>query len=322
MSQEDKRYNEYDEVNLVPFFRVIKKALASVLSGLVFTIRCIIKRFSLVLFLVIIGVILAVASFYFSQPLYHSSAIYASNLFGNEFSEQFVFQLEDLAEEKNYPELAALLKISEEDARKIKKIQYQSFKSGVSDSLVGAPFRVHVYVYDYNLLDSLQYRLLDYMENNDYALKRKSAKYATLEELSRKLEQEMVVLDTMKKNFSFGDYSSSMGLTRRNFDKTGQSSQYDIGYAGPMDIYSSSVELYTKALSLKEEIKLLKNYEIIHGFTKFVKPYSPRLFYDSFIYALIGFFTGVFFALVLELNRLRFFQRVLTDLKEEKGVEV
>lgn len=313
MSAEQRKYNEYDEVNLMPFFRFFKGGINRLFQAFTFILIAVNRRRLFVSFCLIGGIVLAVGRFYLSTPVYHSSGIYASNMLGIEYSEQFVRQLYQLSKEKNYNELSQALNISQEDAAKIKSIEFQFFKSNSADSSLGVPFQVHVYVHDYNLLDSLQYRILDYMENNEYAYRRKLAKISTLTELSEMIQKAITELDTLKKE------GSGIALAKNDGYKSSSSSSSsaDMAYISPVEIYKQKVELFEEGLSIKEKIKLLKNYELIQGFTKFVKPYSPRLFYDSVVFSVVALVLGAFISIILELKGRKSFESNFLNAKEK-----
>ncbi len=262
-----------DEINLLPVLRYVKRKIDGIFN-IIGNIFYLIRVHSLYLLqFIILGVIVGVAYMYLKTPVYKSTAIYTSNLMNNQYNEAFINELRWLAREKNYDELAKILVMDYEDVQNIKKIEYEAFEVITKDTLMSSSFKVHVYVKDERLFDSLQYKLLGYMENNIYANKRKLAKEQSLRLFSEKMNDEIVELDSIKKIVSL------------------QSGQLN----SLVETYRQVIELYMDRYKLMEQMALMNNYELIQEFSNFRKPYSPRLRELLLIVTVFGC-VGLFFA--------------------------
>lgn len=262
-----------DEINLLPILRYIKRKIDGIFDifGSIFYLMRVHTLY--LMQFIVLGLVVGAAYMYLKVPVYKSTAIYTSNLMNNQYNEAFINELRWLSREKNYEELSKLLVMDYEDVKNIKKIEYESFEVVTKDSLMSSSFKVHAYVKDVRLFDSLQYKLLHYMENNIYANKRRSAKEQSLRLFSEKMNDEIVELDSIKKIVSL------------------QSGQLN----SLVETYRQVIELYMERYKLMERMALMNNYELIQEFSNFRKPYSPRLRELLTIVALFGV-TGLFFA--------------------------
>ena len=265
----EKPYNpppSSDEINLLPVLRFIKRKIDGVFNKIE-TVFYLIRVHTLYLAqFIIVGLLIGFSYLYWKAPVYKSTAIYTSNFMNNQYNESFVNELRWLAREKNYDELSKLLSMNYEDVRNIKRIEFESFDVITKDTMMSYSFKVHAYVKDVKLFDSLQYKLLEYMENNTYANKRKTAKNQSLTLFSEKMNDEIVELDSIKKIVSL--QSGQLGAL--------------------VETYRQVIELYMDRYKLMERMALMNNYELIQEFSNFRKPYSPRLRELLFIVAVFG----------------------------------
>ena len=293
MPEKNSISNENDEIDLSKIFTKINGGFIKLKNKIIFIDKTIQKRWILICFFIALGTGSGVFIYYSMRPTYSSSLSINSNFLNNDLCLDLVTTLTSLA--KDSPQnLAQGLKLSEEDASEIVSIKYKDFSTKLSkrrvDSLnISSPFKIEAKVYNTKILDTLQSKLIDYLENNSYTLKRKKVRQATLTLLSRKVKDELCQLDSLKViiNKSILPKGSITGIT--------------IGQPiDPIIVHNSAISLYERELNINEQIQLSDNIEVIEGFTKYSKPSSPGLVVNLFALGAGGFLFGLFIALRLE----------------------
>jgi hypothetical protein len=273
VNQKSNNLYEKDEVNLTPFFNLISKVFSSLGRKISYIFDLIGKEFKFLLIVSVIGSSLALVNYFTATPRYKTSAIFLSNLLSDEFCGSLVETLEELTKEKNYQGLSEKLHIPVSYTENIKRIKYIKYQTkDLKDTLIGSPFSIEVTVTDNTILDTLQSSIIHYLENSEYALKRKSTREKTLQDFSAKVQNELTKLDSLI-------MKTSLGMVGSGID--------------PIETYKKIISVYYDQYMMLEKIELLNNFEIISGFTKFKKPSSPRKLRDP---VLLG---GIFFLLGL-----------------------
>lgn len=275
-------YFERDEVNLTPMFKFVSNQFNKLSDRVSYYKWLITKNIVTIASFVLLGVGASFFHYYLVTPTFKTTAIIVSNLLTNEYCSSLINTLGELAREKNYEQLAEKLNLKVETATKIKGIRYLNYSAAKQsrDTVIGQPFSVEVVVVDNGMLDSLQYSLVYYLENNVYALKRKTAKQAVLNDFSIKMDEELNELDSIMKKIHYG-------VIIKKDDE-------ELQLYNPIDLYKKYLQIYEEKYQMMEKMALLSNFELIEGFTKFTKPSSPRLIKDAiyagFIMFLIGFY--------------------------------
>ncbi len=262
-----------DEINLLPILRYIKRKIDGFFYFIGYLVSLLFRQYKYIACFSLAGLAIGMLYYFFKPPVYKSTAIYTSNLMNNQFNEAFVNELRWLTREKNHDELSTLLSMSHDQVRSLKKIEFEPFEVSTMDTMMRSSFKIHVYVDDIVVFDTLQYKLLGYLENNIYGHKRKSAKVSSLELFADKMHDEMVELDSIKKIVSL---------------KTGELSNL-------VETYRQVIDLYMERYKLMEQMALSNNYELIQRFSSFRKPYSPRL-RELAVFVVLSCLIGIYFA--------------------------
>lgn len=305
-----RNYSEYDEASLFPIFLWFKDIVSLFFKKIGFYLNAAFKNYYLTGGLVLLGLSLAYINYKYARKVYHSSAVFTSKILKNEISERFIDDLHYLSSEKNHDEISEYLNISKEEAEQIKDIYYSDFKEVEEDSTIGEAFIINALVYNIDILDNLEKGVFEYLENNSYAIKNKKAKENTLKELSLKIDKDVKQLDSLKNDIREGvvflkDKKSAKGSIIDD-------NQLDMTYLNPVDeLYSKSVDLFEEGLLKKEELALLSSYDILQSFTKFRKPYYPRLLRDSVV---LG---GLFFMLACIISGIRERKKIKNSPRKE-----
>jgi hypothetical protein len=287
----DKEYQRHassnEEINLYTIIKIFGRLADRFILFAGNVITLINRNFKLIAAISIIGGLAGVAYTYIARPVYGSHAIVSSKVLPNEYCESLISELHYLTKEENYAALQTNLNITHDQAVNIVDISYLNFNIAKEDTIGGEPFGVQVRVYDNKVLDTLERAIMNYLENNPYALKRKNAKDKILKDFAEKMHGEINDLDSLKKRVN-------KGLMSPQFDKDGKI--IGVTYLNPIDTYKEVMDMYEQKLDLIEQITLLSNFELIQGFTHRSKPVYPRKLRDPIVAALISFLIALWVA--------------------------
>jgi hypothetical protein len=280
-----------DEISLKQVFRSIKNALATFFLAIwkvcLFTAKHY-KTFSATLAIGLIVAYIVYLLLLWFKPIYTSKLILTSYRLTNDICHQIISTLEELADdEDNAPMLAKILNLSEKEAEQIHDIWYGNLNEKIEklykDSVaMNLPFIVHVEVYDTAILDKLQRGIVNYLENNEFAAKRKILARQTLDSLKAEVHRNVKQLDSLKKTVEQSIIPRSSG--------TGIILGEPIH---PVSIYDKAIEMYRSKLKIQEDIALLTNVEVIEGFVKFIKPEWPKLWLNLLLGGIGGYLLGL-----------------------------
>ena len=288
---EDRKQEDLDMINVFSSVSKLFKAIFGGIGWLIeFSIRKIRPLALWMLFFVVIGVALR-----YTQKSYYSSDLSISHIrFDNDYCRTMVNNLKIyLSGNSDIDELARELDMSVAQAEKIKSIKYEDLNDHMagkySDStLVLLPFKIEVEVYNNDVLDTLEVKLLNYLENNEYALKRKEIDKIAINKIEQKINEEIKETDSLKK------------LVNQSIVARGAGNGMIIGEPiDPVAIYKRGLDLYERNLQLSKRQQLNNSFEIIVGFIKQPTPSNPGMF--SFI--LTGLLTGYIIGMVLLLRK-------------------
>jgi hypothetical protein len=294
VQEKQKIESKSEELNLSIYFdKVFKLAKGSYKTGNSL-IKLSLRKIWIVLLCIIFSVGISFINYKMSLPVYKSEMITQSNFLNNDYCYKLLGTIDELVREKNYVALSEKLFISERQAACIKSLSYRNFNPKFQkifkDSIqMMVPFRVEVIVSDNSILDSLQLGIMNYLESNEFATIRKKIKEHQLMKMEGKLQYEQLKLDSLKT------------IIKESIIPRGSGSGLIYGQPiNPVDVYKEAISFYEKELIIFEELTLLKNMELIEGFTEFNKPYSPKLWLNLLVGLFIGLFSGLFVAYLLE----------------------
>jgi|GEM_PF-5388535 len=247
--------------------------------------------------LLIIALILGVTSgpiiYHFSSKTYLSRLLVTSNLLKGSAFIVVVDDLQRLIREENIDALKKLLNVSDTTARKIQELRVSSSQKFVERKLnVDIPeevqyndqvtnFIIEAYVSDNNILPELERGLLYYFKNN-YYMKESGSRFKTeLQEEIQKIDNELIDLDSVKKN---------LGI--RNLPSNSKTS--NIYISDPGKISDEVIKLYQ--LKMEDMDKIRKaDVRIMENFIPNKKPFAPKLFFT----VISWFFTFMILAVII-----------------------
>ncbi|MCB0496653.1 MAG: hypothetical protein KDC79_11010 [Cyclobacteriaceae bacterium] len=332
MSQQipNSEYRE-DEIDLRKLFQAIGKGFSNVGKGIINAIirikRTTLRYRILLIAMLIVGVIAGALFTEVSKPYYRTSMVISSDYFNSRLVDNSLEKLNSLCKENDRSGLAQVLNINKEVAENIKEFDYEPMVSEqdvvdvevlkqkleelkVKDTDISKvidqinienknSYIISVYVYDNRIIDNLQNALVAYFANNPYIKNRVRINKDNQLRLIDKLQADISQLDSLKHAFNLNlkANASRKGETTSNV-YVGES-----GALNPTEVYTEGVSLYRQLLSVRKEMELGSDFELIDGFTVFSKPESPGYLKASAFSALIFLGLAYLIIIIIETNR-------------------
>jgi len=282
-----QKENSSEEIDLSQLFSRIYNLFHSLKNKISYSLNVFKKRIVLILILFFVGLGIGSIFFYTTKPTYTTCMTLISNSLSNQYCHDLIQNL-GIFQLQGSDLLSKQLNINKETAEKIVSIKFSKFDSKMKEKedslLIGFPFRIVLSVYDPSIIDTMQSAIINYLENNDFALKKKYIKKQNLELLNQKLDREMIQLDSLKSIVaqSLIPKQTQVGFVMREQD--------------PVKVYQEEIGLYREKLNINSQIALINNIQVIDGFIVMQKPDRP-LRTDIFIGGIIGLILGCYFAL-------------------------
>jgi hypothetical protein len=234
-----------------------------------------------------LGILLACSAIgyslkFFLPKYFRTNAIFVSYL-PADFSSSMINDLQNLIDNnQNASELAELLRISPASASTIKNLSTQPLDSlsymNKKDTTASA-FKIYLTVNDASSIPIIEEGLKNFLENNEYSLKRKQAKRQTLEAMKNDYIQKIKGLDSLKDilNTTIVPRSNGQGVI--------------LGEPiSPIDAYALMQKFYQGQKEIEEQLMLLQNIEILQPFLKIKASNYPdynKIFFYSVLIGLV-----------------------------------
>lgn len=258
------------------------------LGELILNVSHIIKRNAkLILGLVIIGLVIGLAFYFLSGRTYRSSMVLSSGMLTAANGSSLINTLDRLIEEGNYGLLSQKLNLTEDQVKLLGNIEVSSISEEADEDITENIFRINVEVNDNDVLDSLEYGIIHYLENNTYVKRRIEIKRENLEALINKISHEMQEIDSLKDNVTENMVANAEGMSFVMVD--------------PVNIYREGIALFEQELNLQRELALVDNIQVIQSFTRFDMPVSPRIRH-ILMGPLVGFILSIILIFLKETN--------------------
>jgi hypothetical protein len=287
---EDKKQ---EEIDMIFVLRSLKKGLSRFVGSIgwifVFSFR---HAWRLLAF-IIAGMALLFGIYKLSKPYFRSGLIVSHTRVDNDNCREMISNLANSIDGYDNPGLTRLLKLHPEDAKLIRKILYRSLNDGLArryaDSVhVLLPFKVEAEVYERGVLDTLESAIMSYLENNEYAKRRKEVDRVTIAKTDEWLVSEMIEIDSLKRvvNQSLIPRSSGNGII----------------FGEPLDpvlVYRRAMELFDRRIEIEKQKRLNNSFEIAVTFNRTPK----RADTSVVVYLAIGWVLGYLTGLILLIRR-------------------
>jgi len=254
------------EIDLLYFFKPLGTVLRKTGNALEYTSRKI--HANKVIFAVIV-LLITVSGYslrYFLKPSYRTEGIFVSSVLPGKYCSILLQNLNSLRGESTV--LSNQLKISADAAGHIQSIGLSTMRDTFlidrKDSILTL-FQITLILSSVQHLDSIQWALVNYLENNDYAIKRKEARRKSLESMKANLNIKLQGLDSLKKIVSSSIIPRSQGQGIILGEPI-----------NPVSIYQAEISYYREQLSIDQALATIDNIEILQPFFKLNYPNHPR----------------------------------------------
>jgi hypothetical protein len=213
-------------------------------------------RRNLVLILICFGATIGLAVWIWSTSpkVYESRMIIYSSILTESYCVELGENINALVNDRNYPELAARLGITEQQA--------SAMKGALETVPEESRFAIVVTVrtIDNAILPDLQKGLMQYISQNDFVKLREDEKKRGYQELIERISDEIDKLEAVKQRFVQGSANSG-GMVLMD----------------PSDAYMGTVALVQQKVEAEEMLKLASAVQLVEGFVPLKKPVGPRL---------------------------------------------
>lgn len=282
---EEKKQEDLDMIYLI---NSIKKFFIGIIRSIQWVLDLSIKKFKQLSLFLLVSIGLGYLLFNSQKPFYTSELSVSHIRLENDYCQQMIDNLNSLLiGTSDRTNLSSALSLSVENAKEIKKISYVPLNSNISEKFADSinvllPFKVVVEVYSNDVLDTLQNRLMGYLENNTYANRRKQIELNSLLKTENRIEEEILETDSLK------------NLVNQGIVPRGSGNGIILGEPiDPIGVYKRGLELYERELLLKKKQILNNSFELMVGFAKKPKPSNPGLIFYVSICLLFGYVIGI-----------------------------
>ena len=255
------------EIDLYYFFKPLGTALKKFGAALGYIFR---KIKTNIFFFGIIVILITLAGFslrYLIDPAYKTEGIFVSNVLPGKYCSILLKNLNKQRGENNLV-LAQQLKINNEAAADIKSIDMSTMRDTFlidrKDSTISL-FKIILTLKSLQHLDTIQWSLVNYLENNEYAVKRKEARRKALEAMNANLHIKLQGLDSLKKivNSSIIPRSEGKGII--------------LGEPiDPVSVYQAEINYFREQMNIDQALATIDNIEVMQPFLKLSHTNYPR----------------------------------------------
>lgn len=331
MSEPQKYKSSEDEIDLRQLFNAIGRFFGNIGRGIVRLIvhirRATLSNKYLLLVLGILGGCLGLGFNNYSDPIYSTSLLLSSDYFNGRIIDNSIEKLNLLCKEEdrlglaselglsqevavNIMEFSALPFISEDDRveievlkQKLQEMKLEEFEVNKIISRIDIEnkhaFQINVSVTKSEIIEGLETSLVNYFRNNSYVSNRVIARENYLKERLIKLEKENLKIDSLK-TAMIKVYESIGNKKPAGSDNLYIGEQYS---TDPVTVFTEDLRINSEILSVKQQLYLQKDFEVIDGLTVYRKPVSAGPIKSVAYGILIGIGIGYLLIMLLSINR-------------------
>jgi hypothetical protein len=288
---EETKKTGAEEIDLFTFLKPLWDVFAGIVRMISVLLNLIRDNIVYIILLTLAVGVLGFSLRYIIPSAYRSEAIIITHELPAKLCLLVLENIEDLTKNKrNKDVLAKQLGLTNDQAGSViairAKIIKDSFFINNGDTMRNF-FTITAIYRDTAVITSLQKGIVDYLENNSYALKRREAKRKSLLSLKANLDLKLKSLDSLKLivNNSIIPRSQGQGII--------------LGEPiDPVKVYQTEVSYFKDQLNLDEQLATLDNIEVVQPFITTARPNHPR-FNELLLYFIFGGFllsvTSLFF---------------------------
>lgn len=254
----------------IPDDEIDFKSLGSkVFSVLTYPISLLLNNIKTTLVFVIAAVILSISLKFFIKKTYKSDFIIRP-IEGNERTHlKMLDDIHKLLKLKDYNSLSKELNISESMLKTIANITITNYTYAKNKADSSNTTSIELELTDNNQLLPMQNVILSYLENNPFLAKMKAYRKINLELKSKLIEDDLVLLDSLKK------------MQLSSYDKlkiTEQNSVFLKDLINPTTTYGLALERVNQKAGLIAQSMFSDNFQLVKGVVATEKPsWPPRI---------------------------------------------
>jgi hypothetical protein len=273
--------NTPEEIDLLYVLRNIGKGISNLFKWIFNTT---LKQFLVLTLFVLLGIGLGFAVFSIKRPVYRSEMTISHVRLNNDQCYELIHNLSEIV--GNNSQVAKTLKLDEASAAQIKKFIFLPLNNRygrifADSASVITPFKVEVEVYDPSVYDTLETQIMNYLETNEYSVKRKLIDLNYWTSFEKKVIKEIESIDTLRKlvNQSIKEKNYGSGVV---IDQP----------IDPVKISQRMIELQNAQLEAIGKLKLNNSFELVLGFNGGVEKTANVIF--TMLYgAIAGYLLGL-----------------------------
>ena len=316
-----------DEIDLIEVFQKLGNWIINIFKWFINLLYRILLFFIRRAILIGIIIIIAVAFGFYqykTSDRYYSSSLEAySNAMSSIDMINYINNLYALFEENDTTALKSKLKLSSSELEQVKNIKAYKVidydKDGVtdkidfeekalsSDTIVSMKrFVIKVEVYNQDIIPTIQDRVVNFINTNDYITKLNTIRRRQLSELMDKINLEMNVLDSLKKTEYF----------KKDESITPKSGQLLIMNEKTTQLYHPQIiAMYKERQNLESELELKTDpITIIQDFSSLSTVENDLFSYIKF-YGIIGLVLSILIAIIIE--NLKVIRSIIIDSRKK-----
>ncbi|HEY0680622.1 MAG TPA: hypothetical protein VGD17_20220 [Chitinophagaceae bacterium] len=271
---EKKQQSTSEEIDLLYFFRPIGVAFRRAWAFGMNYLRLLAFNRYLFTAILILGAIAGYCLRFVIPPSYKTEAIFISDMLPGNYCITLLENLNELRRPGNIPILAKELNISADAAWQIRGIKPYSVAKDTfifekRDTSMSV-FRVSLVLSEITHLEEIQKGLINYLENNEYARRRKEARARNMNAQIAALDIKLKSLDSLRQvvNSSVIPRSQGQGII--------------LGEPiDPVSVYQAESNYLKEQLNMKERLSTMDHIEVIQPFFKLNEHNNPN--YDKML---------------------------------------
>jgi len=242
--------------------------------------------------IIIVSISLGSAAGYFFYQLtpkvYESEMLVKTYTLTKEISVPLTQDLDRLAKERNWIELAKKLSITVVEAKEIQGIQVMNSSMNRQDLGVYEKYMllISINTTSPSKLPIFEKALIGYLDGNQFARQRQKLKESYFNKIVSQYDQELIQLEDLRTKFLKGDLYLRGSDNLILFDLT--------------NINEKLIRFNQNRLKYLDSLELVREVEIVSGFTQFQIPFYPKLSKSIIFGALIGLIGAFLWIVVSE----------------------
>jgi hypothetical protein len=265
----DQQKNNQEEIDLFTFLKPVAVMFGSMFSAIGKYLQLLFSNWLIVAVCIIVSTLAGFSLRFVLPPLYKTEAVFSTYEIPPKLCIILINNLQEVsAAKKNKAALSKAIGITTEQALAVSEIEASLMKDTFfvnNRDTVRNFISVKLVCSNPDFIPAVQNGLLRYLENNEFALKRKEAKRKMLKDLKQNLEQKVASLDSVKK------------IVNNNIAPRNEGRGIILGEPiNPVTVYESEVNYYRELIDIERDLTIENSVEILQPFIATIRPNYPK----------------------------------------------